>query len=126
MNSQHIYTSFKDFILFLYVHMAYADDHFDETEEDVILKKMGRLFPKEENQIPKYEQFKNDYKKLNSEDIDQLIQSNFDNFSHVNFSDKYRVYREMYDIINADGVIDESETEAMDKLKKIIDYEVKK
>ena len=106
--------------------MAYADDHFDETEEDVILSKMKRLYPKEESQIPKYEQFKNDYKTLDSDDIDQLIQSNFENFSHVSFSDKYRVYREMYDIINADGVIDDSETEAMDKLKKIIDYEVKK
>ena len=126
MNNQHIYTSFKDFILFLYVHMAYADDHFDKTEEEVILSKMKRLFPKEDSQMPKYEQFKKDYKTLNSEDIDQLIQLNFENFSHVSFSDKYRVYREMYDIINADGVIDESETEAMDKLKKIIDYEVKK
>jgi uncharacterized tellurite resistance protein B-like protein len=106
--------------------MAYADDHFDKTEEEVILKKMSRLFPKEDNQTIKYEQFKKDYKSLKSEDIDHMIKLNFDNFSHVSFSDKYRVYREMYDIINADGVIDESETEAMDKLKEIIDYEVKK
>ena len=106
--------------------MAYADDHFDHTEEEVILKKMARLFPKETDQTVRYEQFKTDYKSLNSEEIEQLIKNNFDAFSHVSFSDKYRVYREMYDIINADGVIDESETEAMDKLKQIIDYEVKK
>lgn len=106
--------------------MAYADDHFDHTEEEVILKKMARLFPKDGNHTIKYEQFKQDYKSLKSDEIDLLIKNNFDNFSHVSFSDKYRVYREMYDIINADGVIDESETEAMDKLKEIIDYEVKK
>ena len=126
MNSDHIYTSFKDFILFLYIHMAYADDHFDHTEEEVIMKKMKRLFPTQPNHGAKYEKFKEDYKSLSSSEVDQLIKNNFDNFSHVSFSDKYRVYREMYDIINADGVIDESETEAMDKLKTIIDYEVKK
>jgi len=126
MNPDHKYTSFKDFILFLYVHMAFADDHFDKTEEEVILAKMARLYPKEKDQTIKYEAFKKDYKTLDPNDVDQLIKNNFDQFSHVSFSDKYRVYREMYDIINADGVIDESETEAMDKLKKIIDYEVKK
>jgi uncharacterized tellurite resistance protein B-like protein len=106
--------------------MAYVDDDFDQTEEDVILGKMKRLFPKDENQLIKYDQFKKDYRSLGKDDIDQLIKSNFDKFSHISFSDKYRVYREMYDIINADGVIDESETQAMDKLKEIIDYEVKK
>jgi uncharacterized tellurite resistance protein B-like protein len=30
----------------------------------------------------------------------------------------------MYDIINADGTIDESETEALESLKKIIDLGV--
>ncbi len=106
--------------------MAYADDYFDHTEEEVIMAKMKRLFSKENNHKVKYEQFKEDYKSLNSDEIDDLIKNNFENFSHVSFTDKYRVYREMYDIINADGVIDESETEAMDKLKTIIEYEVKK
>jgi uncharacterized tellurite resistance protein B-like protein len=106
--------------------MAYADDHFDLSEEEVILRKMSRLFPKEKDQSIKYEQFKKDYKSLNTDEVERLIKNNFDAFSHVSFSDKYRVYREMYDIINADGVIDEAETEAMDKLKQIIDYEVKK
>ena len=126
MDVNHTYTSFKDFILFLYIHMAYVDDHFHHREEEVILKKMSRLFPKEENQMIKYEQFKQDYKSLKSDEVDQLIKNNFDTFSHVSFSDKYRVYCEMYDIINADDVIDKLETEAMGKLKKIIDYEVKK
>lgn len=106
--------------------MAFADDHLDHTEEEVILKKMRRLFPKDGNQMVKFEKFKSDYKSLNKSEVDELVKINFENFSHVSFSDKYRVYREMYDIINADGVIDDSETEAMEKLKKIIEYEVKK
>ena len=107
--------------------MALADGHFDETEEEVVLKKMARLFPKlsAEERMTKYKQCRDDFQKLSIEDADYMIKNNFDNFPNVGFSDKYRVYREMYDIINADGVIDESETEAMDKLKAIIDYDVK-
>ena len=125
MDKNHVYTSFKDFILFLYVYMALSDGHLDETEEEVILKKMARLFPKELDHKAKYQKFRKDYEQLQQEDIDYLIRNNFENFPNVTFTDKYRVYREMFDIINADGVIDESETEAMDKLKDIIDYEVK-
>ena len=105
--------------------MAFADGHFDHTEDEVILKKMRRLFPTTSNQNLKFEEFKKDYQSLSSDEVDDLIKNNFDNFTHVSFSDKYRVYREMYDIINADGIIDESETVAMDKLKDIIDYSVK-
>jgi len=105
--------------------MALSDGHLDDTEEEVILKKMLRLFPKEQDHKAKYLKFRKDYEQLQQEDIDYLIRNNFENFPNVTFTDKYRVYREMFDIINADGVIDESETEAMDKLKDIIDYEVK-
>lgn len=105
--------------------MAFADGHFDHTEDEVILKKMSRLFPSNPDNQAKFEEFKQDYRSLSPEDVDDLIKHNFDNFSHVSFSDKYKVYREMYDVINADGVIDESETIAMDKLKDIIEYSVK-
>ena len=125
MDRNHVYTSFKDFILFLYVYMALSDGHLDETEEKVILKKMTRLYSKEKDHKTKYLKFKDDYLQLSEEDADYLIKNNFNNFPNVTFSDKYKVYREMYDIINADGVIDESETHAMDKLKDIIDYGVK-
>ena len=126
MDKNHVYSSFKDFILFLYVYMALSDGHLDDTEEEVILKKMTRLFPKDTEHKTKYLKFKDDYEQLSSDDVDYLVKNNFDNFPNVTFTDKYRVYREMFDIINADGVIDESETEAMDKLKDIIDYDVKK
>lgn len=106
--------------------MALSDGHLDHTEENVILKKMARLFPKESDPKAKYLKFRSDYEQLSEDDADFLIKNNFDNFPNVTFSDKYRVYREMFDIINADGVIEASEEKAMDKLKDIIDYEVKK
>ena len=42
-----IHSSFKDFILFLYVHMSQADENYDPNEMATIKKKAHQLFQKE-------------------------------------------------------------------------------
>ena len=42
-----IHSTFKDFILFLYVHMSQADENYDPNEMATIKKKIGGLFEKD-------------------------------------------------------------------------------
>jgi uncharacterized tellurite resistance protein B-like protein len=58
---------------------------------------------------------------LNPDDLPTLIQESFRHFNEVKFTQRYKIYTDMYDIINADGKVDESETRALNALKSIID-----
>ncbi len=115
-----LHTYFQDFVLFLYVHMASVDQSIHPTEEQVILDKISKLFPTEGNPKKKFDLAVAEYKALDPAMIMTVIQDSFKFFDKVKFSTKYKVYTEMYDIINADGRVDESETVALDKLKDII------
>lgn len=53
--------------------------------------------------------------------LTELCKDTFSHFSQVKFAQKYKIYTDMYEIVNADGTIDESETKALEVLKKIID-----
>lgn len=116
-----IHKSFADFVLFLYVHMAYADGVFHPSEREVILEKMSKLFPTEGDPRKKINAAEKEYLALDTATISSLIRDTFKHFSSVKFAQKYKVYTDMYDIINADGKVDQSETLALNTLKKIID-----
>jgi uncharacterized tellurite resistance protein B-like protein len=118
-----LHHNFADFVLFLYIHMAYADGVFHPAEREMILGKMTKLFPNET--VPtlnkKLGDAEKEYLSINSVDVPTVILDSFRNFIHVKFSQKYHVYSDMYDIVNADGKVVESETAALDELKRIID-----
>lgn len=116
-----IHKSFADFVLFLYVHMAHADGEFHTSEKKVILEKIPRLFPAETEPQKKLDSATNEYETVSPEQIPQLIRATFKHFSEVKFNQKYKVYTDMYDIIHADGKVDESETLALNELKEIIE-----
>lgn len=116
-----IHKTFADFVLFLYVHMAHADSDFHSDEQQVILKKIPKLFPKESNPAEKLAAAEKEYSNLEPSLIPSVIRDTFKHFSDIKFAQKYKVYTDMYDIINADGKVDESETAAMNELKEIIE-----
>ncbi len=116
-----IHQSFADFVLFLYVHMAHADSDFHETEMNVIREKMAKLYPKENNVEAKLNEILKQYHDFDKNKLKILFRDTFDHFPNVKFAQKYKVYTDMYDIVNADGKIDESETKALNELKGIID-----
>lgn len=116
-----IHKTFADFVLFLYMHMAYAHGGLHDTEKEVILGKMVKLFPNESNPLKKLEAAEKEYVSLDSKKLPGLILDTFRQFKEVKFVQKYKVYADMYDIVHADGKIDDSETEALEELKKIID-----
>ena len=58
---------------------------------------------------------------MESDLVSRVIIDSFKHFNQVKFAQKYKVYTDMYDIVHADGKVDETETIALDALKKIID-----
>lgn len=116
-----LHTSFSDFVLFLYVHMAHADGDFHELEKNVIREKMSRLYPKEVNTEEKLDTALKQYTSFDKSQLRILLKDTFGHFTNVKFAQKYKIYTDMYDIINADGKVDESETKALNALKEIID-----
>ena len=121
-----IHKSFADFVLFLYVHMAHADGEFHSLEKGVVLNKMAKIFPKESDYEKKFDEAVSQYRSIDQSQVTSIIRDSFRHFDQVKFQQKYKVYTDMYDIINADGKVDESETRALDELKQIIDLGAEK
>ena len=116
-----IHKSFADFVLFLYIHMAHADSNFHTTEQQVILSKIPKLFPDEKAPSEKMERANEEYESTSQDQIPIIIRETFKHFKDVKFAQKYKVYADMYDIIHADGKVDESETHALNELRNIIE-----
>ena len=116
-----IHSSFADFVLFLYVHMSHVDNDYHPTEMKVIKEKMLRIFPKETDMEKKLYSTIREYNSFDKTKMNELIRDTFKEFQTVKFSQKYKIYTDMYDIINADGKIDDSETKALEALKQIIE-----
>jgi uncharacterized tellurite resistance protein B-like protein len=116
-----IHKNFADFVLFLYVHMAYADGFFHPKERETIEGKMGKLYPNETDYGPRIDAAEKQYLSYDKDTANEIIVGTFKEFTSVKFALKYKVYTDMFDIINADGKVEESETLALDELKRIID-----
>src|SRR5258708_20507639 len=96
-----IHTTFADFVLFLYIHMAYADGFFHHTEKELILEKMSKLFPSESDPRTKLERAEKDYLHLDSEKVSSIIYDSFMHFNQVKFPHKYKAYTDMFYIVHA-------------------------
>ena len=116
-----IHKTFADFVLFLYVHMAYADGEYHPKEHEVIMGKVHKLFPAESNAQELVNKAEREYRTTDRSKVGVIIRESLRHFSSVKFSQKYKIYTDMYDIIHADGKVDESETAALNELKEIIE-----
>ena len=116
-----LHKQFQDFVLFLYAHMAMCDGSMHENEELVILDKMSRIFPSEPDPKKRLMDAIAEYKSIDPALINTVIRDSFKFFDHVKFAQKYKIYTDMYDVVNADGRVEESERKALDSLRSIID-----
>jgi uncharacterized tellurite resistance protein B-like protein len=102
--------------------MAHADGEFHELELSLVKDKMTKLFhPEEVDLDSRLNEAINQYNAFDKTQLRILYRDTFDHFPNVKFAQKYKVYADLYDVINADGKIDESETKALNELKEIID-----
>ncbi len=116
-----LHKTFSDFVLFLYIHMAAADGTLHPREEELILTKMAKLYPGEASLKEKFEKAVAEYRTVSPFDVHLIIRESFKHFAHVKFALKYHVYYDMFDILHADGKVEESETKLLNELKEIID-----
>ena len=116
-----IHDNFQDFVLFLYLHMAHSDGSMHSQEENIVREKMQKLFPEGTDLNLKFEEARAAYQAIKPEEVPAIIKVTFDHYKDIKFAVKYKVYTDMYDIINADGKVDESETSALDLLRRVID-----
>lgn len=116
-----IHDTFADFVLFLYIHMAHADGEYHPSEEKAILEKMPKLFPKEGDPQSRLKKAVEQYRGVDDSSVRMVIQDTFLHFDQVKFSQKYKVYTDMFDIVHADGKVHEAEEKALKELKEIID-----
>ena len=119
-----IHDTFADFVLFLYIHMAHADGVYHPAEKDVIAERIPRLFPTEPDVAAKLAKAETQYLATDKTKIESIIKDTFKHYSNVKFAQKYKVYTDMYDIIHADGKVDEAESRALNELKDIIEMGV--
>ena len=120
MPQDYYFEDFKDFTLFLFIYMAYADGSMDRTEIDVIKSKISKLFP-ETDVNEKFQQSRKSYEKFAPEEIDTIIRLNFEKHREKSFTFKYKIFSDLYEIIIADGIVDFQENQSIQKLKGIID-----
>ena len=119
-----IHDTFADFVLFLYIHMAYADGVYHPAEKEVIADRVRKLFPDETDVPGKLAKAEKQYTSTDKAQLETIIKDTFKHFNSVKFAQKYKVYTDMYDIIHADGKVEESETRALNQLKDIIEMGV--
>lgn len=114
-------TTFSDFILFLYVHMAMSDGILHPDEEKVILEKMIKLYPGESDLKIRFDEAHQEYLAIDPKSVMPIVRETFKQYNQVKSNQMYKIYMDLFDIVNADGKIDESERIALDALKEIID-----
>jgi uncharacterized tellurite resistance protein B-like protein len=119
-----IHDTFADFVLFLYIHMAHADGVYHPAEREVIADRIPKLFPGETEIATKLAHAEKQYAAIDQSKADTIIKDTFKHFNSIRFAQKYKVYTDMYDIIHADGKVEESETKALNQLKDIIEMGV--
>ena len=116
-----LHKQFQDFVLFLYAHMALCDGSMHENEELVILDKMSKIFPGEPDPKKRLTAAVAEYKSIDPALVNTVIRDSFKFFDQVKFAQKYKIYTDMYDVVNADGRVEESERKALNSLRDIID-----
>ena len=117
------FKSFKEYILFLYVHIAYADGEVHPLERKLILEKMKLLYPGERDLETPLDKMLTTYLEM-AGSSDEIIKGAHEQFHNVEFYKKYKVFIDLYQIIHADGIVSESEKEALEKLRVIIGIEI--
>lgn len=122
-----LHKTFSDFILFLYVHMSHADDSYDPNELAAIKTKMKSLFPEDTDIERKLYGALREYNALDRSSLNGVIEESFHHFSgDPGATVSNDMYADLYEIIQADGKVDQSETKALEALKKVIDHHAAK
>ena len=106
------------FYLFLFVHAAYADYQMHSKEVQYILDKLKQLAGPEVDVYEEFLQLKDQYEGLSNKAIESLITDNFPRFSEDPLQE--HLLRWLSGVIQADGVVKQSELNFFSRVKEAI------
>ena len=116
-----LHSTFPDFILFLYVHMARIDESFDPEEIGTIKKKMGRIFPAGTDLEKKLYQAIRSYNSFDKSQVDDVVKASIAHFSKDANISQTKVFADVRDIVESDGKVLPVEYDALQALMKILE-----
>ena len=120
-----IHPTFKDFILFLYVHISRADDSYDPSEMATIKKKIEGLFEENTDIERKLYLAIREYNSFDRSKLPTLFKESFKHFREDQRVLKNNFYSDLDEIMQADGQVVLAETNALQALKEIIELNYK-
>lgn len=116
-----IHSSFKDFILFLYVHMSQVDGVYEPNELASIEKKIEGLYDGDTDVEKKLYQAIREYNSFDKDKLNILFRDSFQHFRDDQSVQKNEFYNDLNEIVLADGQVLQSEKRALQALKEIIE-----
>jgi hypothetical protein len=122
MKSKYTLETYEEYIIFLYIYLASSDFSVHLKEVETILQKMESLCPSKENLQYLFNKVKKQFERIPEEEIEETIVTNFNLFKReiINID---HLMNDFYDIITSDGIIQDYEIEAFEKIKKLIKSE---
>ena len=121
-----IHSDFKDFVLFLYVHISRADENYDPDEMATIKKKVEGLVEKDADIEKKLYIAIREYNSFDKTKLTALFNDSFKHFSKNENVLKSNFYDDLNEIILSDGKVQDAETKALSALKEIIELNSEK
>jgi hypothetical protein len=116
-----LHTSFPDFILFLYVHIAHLDFSFDPDEITTIKAKMAKLFPEGTDLEKKLYQAIREYNDFDRSKINKLCAETLRHFKDQGATLPPQVFEDFRDIIMSDGQVHDLENRILTRIRQVVD-----
>jgi uncharacterized tellurite resistance protein B-like protein len=98
-----------------------VDDSYDPTELGTIKNKMHKLFPGDIDPEKKLYTTLRQYNSFDKSKLYELVRDSLNHFKDQ-ISEKENIYADLYEIIEADGQLTQSETKSLETIRKIIDH----
>ncbi len=105
--------NFEDFTLFLLLHMGHVDGSLHPNEKDTIFERIRELFQNDSLSTEKFAEMELMHEKLGQVRAGELLRISMPKFSHIDPDKKKEIYAALFDIINANGRVNEEETQTL-------------
>ena len=107
----------EDFTFFLLLHMGHVDGSLHPNEKDTILEGMKEIFPSHSTLTEKFVELDAVYKRLGPGRAEDLLNISLPRFANIDPIKKKEIYSALFDIINANGRVNEEETQTLSVFK---------
>ena len=116
-----LHSTFKDFILFLFVHMSHVDETYDPYEMATIKKKISGMFDQDADIERKLYLAIREYNSFDKGKLPELFRESFKYFGQDKSIQKNAFYDDLTEIMQADGKVVHAEKKALQALREIVE-----